>query len=73
VQRTALHCFYLSDSFCCLLHGFLTRHLLLHWWCDIARHRVGTSIGRRRDELKRLIIDSWSSIQQAIIDQAINQ
>jgi len=25
------------------------------------------------DELKRLIIDSWSSIQQAIIDQAINQ
>ena len=25
------------------------------------------------DELKRRLIDSWSSIQQAIIDQAIDQ
>ena len=32
----------------CLLHGFLDTHLLIHSWCDIARNRVGTIIGRWR-------------------------
>ena len=31
----------------CLLHGFLDARLLIHSWCDIARNRVGTVIGRR--------------------------
>ena len=32
----------------CLLHGFLDTHLLIHSWCNIARNRVGTVIGRGR-------------------------
>ena len=32
----------------CLLHGLLGTHLLIHSWCDSARNRVGTVIGRWR-------------------------
>jgi len=32
----------------CLPHSFLNTHLLIHSWCDIARNRVGTIIGRWR-------------------------
>ena len=44
---SALHCFfYLKVSVHCLLHGFLDTCLLIYSWCDIARNRVGTIIGR---------------------------
>jgi len=38
--------FYLKVSVHCLLHGFLDTCLLIYSWCDIARNRVGTIIGR---------------------------
>jgi len=44
----ALHCFLLEVTVHCLLHGFLDTHLIIHSWCDIARNRVGTFIGRWR-------------------------
>jgi len=50
---TALHCFYLSDSFCCLLHGFLNTHPFTHSWCDTARHRPDTFTGRCRRAVKK--------------------
>ena len=43
-----------------LLHGFLGTHLLIHSWCDIARNRVGTVIGR------------WWNIHVICIDGAYN-
>jgi len=45
---SALHCFYPKLLCIGLLHGFLDTHLLTHSWCDIARNRVGTVIGRWR-------------------------
>jgi len=32
----------------CLLHGLVDTDPLIHSWCDIARNRVGTVIGRWR-------------------------